>query len=76
MTFLHNNIYKDKENDEFKFDKVAELIALFRATAQCCYWNWLNNRGIGGIKSTIYKIVRAISQGDDYKNIYAEKYLC
>ena len=71
MVFLHKNIEYD--NNEFKFHKDEELTDLCKETARYCYFKYLNDRGgIIGIKSTIFKIVRAVTHQLNYKEIYTE----
>lgn len=70
MTFLHNNVYYKK--NEYRIDNEDKLLDLIKETTKYCYWKWLKFRGVNAIKDTIFKVVRAVYNNGDYKQIYKE----
>jgi uncharacterized protein with ParB-like and HNH nuclease domain len=71
MTFLHENI--DSGNDYKLDDKKDDFLELMKETTRYCYWKWLKYRGVNAIKDTIFKTVREVANGGDYKKIYRDE---
>jgi uncharacterized protein with ParB-like and HNH nuclease domain len=73
MVFMHKYVVKNELGQFYLPEsQIKPLEELLTETARYCYAKWLKHRGVTAIKFTIFKVVRDIIHGGDYKTIFSE----